>query len=143
MIQEDHSAMQARHGASLHNRRHTVQYFVQDMPQWTESMMVQAVSYSAFRNNLKSYMRKVNEDADTLMVTNIDPNDNVVVMSVRDYDSLMEMLRIHPHEGIGKPEPLKWMFDGAWSRRIDAANRLIYTVEGERLCILSAKDHYR
>ncbi|MDU2420632.1 MAG: type II toxin-antitoxin system Phd/YefM family antitoxin [Bifidobacterium scardovii] len=95
MIQEDHSAMQARHGASLHNRRHTVQYFVQDMPQWTESMMVQAVSYSAFRNNLKSYMRKVNEDADTLMVTNIDPNDNVVVMSVRDYDSLMEMLRIH------------------------------------------------
>ncbi|BAQ32338.1 MAG: type II toxin-antitoxin system Phd/YefM family antitoxin [Bifidobacterium scardovii] len=57
--------------------------------------MVQAVSYSAFRNNLKSYMRKVNEDADTLMVTNIDPNDNVVVMSVRDYDSLMEMLRIH------------------------------------------------
>lgn len=95
MIQEGHSAMQARHGASLHNRRHTVQYFVQDMPQWTESMMVQAVSYSAFRNNLKSYMRKVNEDADTLMVTNIDPNDNVVVMSVRDYDSLMEMLRIH------------------------------------------------
>lgn len=95
MIQKDHSAMQARHGASLHNRRHTVQYFVQDMPQWTESMMVQAVSYSAFRNNLKSYMRKVNEDADTLMVTNIDPNDNVVVMSVRDYDSLMEMLRIH------------------------------------------------
>lgn len=95
MIQEDHSAMQARHGASLHNRRHTVQYFVQDMPQWTESMMVQAVSYSAFRNNLKSYMRKVNEDADTLMVTNIDPNDNVVVMSVRDYASLMEMLRIH------------------------------------------------
>lgn len=57
--------------------------------------MVQAVSYSAFRNNLKSYMRKVNEDADTLMVTNIDPNDNVVVMSVRDYDSLMETLRIH------------------------------------------------
>ena len=95
MIQEDHSAMQARHGASLHNRRHTVQYFVQDMPQWTENMMVQAVSYSAFRNNLKSYMRKVNEDADTLMVTNIDPNDNVVDMSVRDYDSLMEMLRIH------------------------------------------------
>lgn len=95
MIQEDHSAMQARHGTSLRNRRHTVQYFVQDMPQWTENMMVQAVSYSAFRNNLKSYMRKVNEDADTLMVTNIDPNDNVVVMSVRDYDSLMETLRIH------------------------------------------------
>ncbi|MBW3093417.1 type II toxin-antitoxin system Phd/YefM family antitoxin [Bifidobacterium sp. 82T10] len=57
--------------------------------------MVQAVSYSAFRNNLKSYMRKVNEDADMLLVTNINPEDNVIVMRVDDYDSLMESLRVH------------------------------------------------
>ena len=30
--------------------------------------MVTAVTYSTFRNNLKSYLRKVNEDADTLLV---------------------------------------------------------------------------
>ncbi|MCH9274837.1 type II toxin-antitoxin system Phd/YefM family antitoxin [Bifidobacterium amazonense] len=60
-----------------------------------ENHMVQAVSYSAFRNNLKSYIRKVNEDADMLMVTNIDPEDNVIVMSVNDYDSLMESLRVY------------------------------------------------
>ncbi|MBT1162590.1 type II toxin-antitoxin system prevent-host-death family antitoxin [Bifidobacterium sp. SO1] len=56
--------------------------------------MVQAVSYSAFRNNLKSYMRKVNEDADMLLVTNVNPEDNVIVMSVNDYDSLMESARV-------------------------------------------------
>ncbi|MGO1590462.1 MAG: type II toxin-antitoxin system YoeB family toxin [Ancrocorticia sp.] len=29
-----------------------------------------------------------------------------------------------------------------WSRRINAANRLIYIVTGDTLCILSARDHY-
>ncbi|KFI51436.1 type II toxin-antitoxin system Phd/YefM family antitoxin [Bifidobacterium callitrichos] len=57
--------------------------------------MVQAVTYSAFRNDLKSYMRKVNEDADMLLVTNTNPEDNVVVMSAADYDSLMETLRVY------------------------------------------------
>ena len=49
--------------------------------------MTQAVAYSNFRANLKTYMRRVNEDADTLLVTNADPEDNVVVMSADDYDS--------------------------------------------------------
>ena len=57
--------------------------------------MTQAVAYSNFRANLKTYMRKVNEDADTLLVTNADPEDNVVVMSADDYDSLMETLRVY------------------------------------------------
>lgn len=47
-----------------------------------------------------------------------------------------------PFEGIGKPEPLKWDFQGAWSRRINSTNRLIYTVANEDICIISCKDHY-
>ncbi|WP_165248407.1 Txe/YoeB family addiction module toxin [Adlercreutzia sp. ZJ141] len=47
-----------------------------------------------------------------------------------------------PFEGIGKPEPLKFGLSGCWSRRIDAANRLVYTVADDSLCILSCKDHY-
>ena len=47
-----------------------------------------------------------------------------------------------PFEGIGKPEPLKWGLQGAWSRRIDSSNRLIYMLDGDDLCILSVKDHY-
>lgn len=57
--------------------------------------MTQAVGYSNFRANLKTYMRRVNEDADTLLVTNANPEDNVVVMSADDYDSLMETLRVY------------------------------------------------
>ncbi|OXN00055.1 MULTISPECIES: type II toxin-antitoxin system Phd/YefM family antitoxin [Bifidobacterium] len=57
--------------------------------------MVQAVAYSTFRQNLKAYMRRVNEDSDTLLVTNTNPDDNVVVMGVDDYDALMETLRIY------------------------------------------------
>ena len=54
---------------------------------------------------------------------------------------LKDMMR-SPFEGIGKPEGLKWGLQGAWLRRIDSANRLVYMVDGDRLCILSARDHY-
>ena len=47
-----------------------------------------------------------------------------------------------PAEGIGKPEPLKWALQGAWSRRIDSANRLVYTIDDDGITILSAKSHY-
>ncbi|BDR53824.1 Txe/YoeB family addiction module toxin [Bombiscardovia nodaiensis] len=48
----------------------------------------------------------------------------------------------HPSTGIGKPEPLKWGLEGAWSRRINSANRLIYAFTATQLTILSARDHY-
>lgn len=47
-----------------------------------------------------------------------------------------------PFAGLGKPEPLKWELQGAWSRRIDSANRLVYMIEDGDLCILSVRDHY-
>ncbi|BDR57572.1 type II toxin-antitoxin system Phd/YefM family antitoxin [Xylocopilactobacillus apicola] len=52
-----------------------------------------AVSYSNFRYKLKYYFKKVNEDAEPLVVTNKDENDDVVVMSKRDYDAFMETFR--------------------------------------------------
>lgn len=36
-----------------------------------------------------------------------------------------------PFEGIGKPEPLRHVLSGAWSRRIDEKNRLVYYVTDE------------
>ena len=47
-----------------------------------------------------------------------------------------------PFDGLGRPEPLKWELQGAWSRRIDSANRLVYTVADDRITILSARSHY-
>ncbi|GAB3804144.1 hypothetical protein GCM10028798_23930 [Humibacter antri] len=51
------------------------------------------------------------------------------------------MLR-DPFAGIGKPEPLKHILAGAWSRRVDDAHRLVYYVTDERIVILQARDHY-
>lgn len=55
---------------------------------------MEAVAYSNFRKNLRSYMRQVNEDADPLIVTTKDVEDTVVVLSKRDYDSMQETLRV-------------------------------------------------
>nr|WP_303826061.1 type II toxin-antitoxin system YoeB family toxin [Bifidobacterium catenulatum] len=44
--------------------------------------------------------------------------------------------------GIGKPEPLNRGLQDVWNRRIDSANRLIYMLDGDDLCILSIRDHY-
>ncbi len=47
-----------------------------------------------------------------------------------------------PFAGIGKPEPLRHILSGAWSRRIDETNRLVYYVTDDRVVILQARDHY-
>jgi toxin YoeB len=48
-----------------------------------------------------------------------------------------------PTDGIGKPEPLRHMLAGTWSRRITDEHRLVYLVDGEDLVILQARLHYR
>ena len=47
-----------------------------------------------------------------------------------------------PFAGIGKPEPLRHILSGAWSRRIDDENRLVYYVTDDRIVILQAREHY-
>jgi toxin YoeB len=47
-----------------------------------------------------------------------------------------------PFEGMGKPEPLKHVLSGAWSRRIDDANRVVYLVTDTHIVVLQARDHY-
>ena len=47
-----------------------------------------------------------------------------------------------PFAGIGKPEALKHVLSGAWSRRIDNTNRLVYYVTDGHIVILQAREHY-
>lgn len=42
----------------------------------------------------------------------------------------------------GKPEPLRHQLGGAWSRRIDETNRLVYLVTDEEIRVLQARYHY-
>jgi toxin YoeB len=41
-----------------------------------------------------------------------------------------------PSAGIGKPEPLRHVLAGCWSRRIDDEHRLVYLVDGDDLVVL-------
>lgn len=62
--------------------------------------------------------------------------------TLKRINSLIKEIQRDPFAGIGKPEPLKYDFQGAWSRRIDAENRLIYMLDESGVAFLSFKDHY-
>ena len=47
-----------------------------------------------------------------------------------------------PFNGIGKPEPLKYMDAGIWSRRIDLEHRLVYRVRNTQIDFLTCRYHY-
>ncbi|MDF1501282.1 MAG: Txe/YoeB family addiction module toxin [Anaerolineales bacterium] len=55
---------------------------------------------------------------------------------------LVEDILREPHEGIGKPEPLKFLAAGTWSRRITREHRLVYLVRDDRIDFLQARYHY-
>ena len=55
---------------------------------------------------------------------------------------ITDILRDDPFAGIGKPEPLKYALAGAWSRRIDEVNRLVYVADDRSVTILQARYHY-
>ncbi|GAB1414959.1 Txe/YoeB family addiction module toxin [Paludibacter sp.] len=42
----------------------------------------------------------------------------------------------------GKPEPLKYKYQGFWSRRIDKEHRLIYQVKDDEILIAKCRFHY-
>jgi toxin YoeB len=47
-----------------------------------------------------------------------------------------------PFDGIGKPEPLKHLLQGAWSRRITEEHRMVYLVLEDDLVIVQLRYHY-
>lgn len=55
---------------------------------------------------------------------------------------LVEAIMRDPFDGIGKPEPLKSLGAGVWSRRITQEHRLVYVVGSDRIDFLQARYHY-
>ena len=55
---------------------------------------------------------------------------------------LIKEIQRSPFQGAGKPEPLKHLLAGYWSRRIDEKNRLVYKVEKDTLFIIQVRYHY-
>lgn len=55
---------------------------------------------------------------------------------------LIEDILRDPFAGIGKPEPLKYLAPGTWSRRITQEHRIVYLVRDERIDFLQARYHF-
>lgn len=60
---------------------------------------------------------------------------------LRAFD-LIEAIMREPFDGIGKPEPLKYLASGAWSRRLTQEHRIVYLVGETRIDFLQARYHY-
>jgi len=55
---------------------------------------------------------------------------------------LVEATLRDPFEGLGKPEPLRYLLAGCWSRRVTQEHRLVYRVGEGRIDFLQARYHY-
>ena len=60
---------------------------------------------------------------------------------LRAFDLIEAILR-DPFQGIGKPEPLKYLGPGVWSRRLTQEHRIVYLVRDERVDFLQGRYHY-
>jgi toxin YoeB len=63
--------------------------------------------------------------------------------NIKKIYTVLENTIKNPFEGIGQPEPLKSIYKGYWSRRINLEHRIVYKVEDEKIVIFSLKGHYQ
>ena len=62
-------------------------------------------------------------------------------IAIRAFNLIEAILR-DPFKGIGKPEPLKYLAPGVWSRRLTQEHRVIYLVMDDRIDFLQSRYHY-
>ncbi|MFZ5760562.1 MAG: Txe/YoeB family addiction module toxin [Thermodesulfobacteriota bacterium] len=62
-------------------------------------------------------------------------------VALRAFD-LIEAVMRDPFIGIGKPEPLKYLAPGLWSRRLTQEHRIVYLVRDDRIDFLQGRYHY-
>ena len=62
--------------------------------------------------------------------------------TLKKINELIRDIARNQHQGIGKPEPLKYALSGFWSRRITQEHRLVYRIEGDVIEIAQLRYHY-
>lgn len=65
--------------------------------------------------------------------------DRRIALRVLD---LVESVLRDPFTGPGKPEPLRHVLQGCWSRRVTQEHRLVYLVREHRVDFLQARYNY-
>ena len=56
--------------------------------------------------------------------------------------NIVEAILRDPFQGIGKPEPLRYLAEGAWSRRLTQEHRIVYLVRSNQINFLQCRYHY-
>src|SRR5215831_7740704 len=62
-------------------------------------------------------------------------------VALRAFDLIEAILR-DPFQGIGKPEPLKYLEANTWSRRRTQEHRIVYLVSADQIDFLQGRYHY-
>jgi toxin YoeB len=62
-------------------------------------------------------------------------------VAIRAFTIIEAILR-EPFSGIGKPEPLKYLGPGVWSRRLTEEHRIVYVIGKDRIDFIQARYHY-
>ena len=83
----------------------------------------QTVFHSEFREDLAFWVKADRKTALKIL--------NIVEAAIRN-----------PFEGIGKPEPLKYLGSGVWSRRLTQEHRIVYVVTETKIDFLQCRYHY-
>jgi toxin YoeB len=65
--------------------------------------------------------------------------DRIVALRILD---IVEAIMRNPFEGMGKPEPLRYLGSGVWSRRITQEHRIVYVVSENKIDFIQCKYHY-
>ena len=92
-------------------------------PQERPSRAREAVFHPEFREDLRFWVE----------------NDRKIALRALN---LIEAILRDPVSGIGKPERLKYLASGAWSRRLTQEHRIVYLVSTDRIDFLQARYHY-
>jgi toxin YoeB len=70
-------------------------------------------------------------------------NDKRIVKRiVKRINTLIKDVVRSPYEGIGKPEELRHVLAGYYSRRIDNEHRFVYKVTNDSVLIAQLRHHY-
>lgn len=64
--------------------------------------------------------------------------------TLKNIADLFEELRLHPATGTGHVEQLKGNSSGYWSREINKGDRMVYSIEDDKVIVnvVSLKGHY-
>ena len=84
---------------------------------------ISTIFHSEFREDLKYWVK----------------TDRKVAVKILE---LVESVIRTPFEGIGKPEPLRYLGSGVWSRRITQEHRLVYVVKNDKIDFIQCRYHY-